>query len=141
MDKSTYISIRYGIFALIAIGANVITQEASIRIYSGSSYTILLSILNGTVIGLLVKYNLDKRHIFNFYPTSTLDDFKVFLTYAATGIVTTLIFWTTEIGFQIVYESKSMRYTGAIIGLTIGYTVKYFLDYHFVFSKPKNQDR
>ena len=102
---------------------------------------ILFSILNGTIIGLLVKYSLDKKYIFNFYPTSTFDDLKTFLIYAGTGIGTTFIFWTTEISFHLVYESKPMRYIGAVIGLTIGYTLKYFLDGNFVFSAPKSQDQ
>jgi hypothetical protein len=34
-----------------------------------------------------------------------------------------------------------MRYIGAVIGLTIGYTLKYLLDRNFVFSAPKSQDQ
>ena len=141
MNNSNYIPIKYGIFALISIGANLLTQEASMKINSSNGCALLFSILMGTIIGLLVKYSLDKKYIFNFYPTSTFDNLKTFFIYAVTGIGTTFIFWTTEIGFQLVYESKVMRYIGAVIGLTIGYTLKYLLDRNFVFSAPKSQDQ
>ncbi len=49
------------------------------------------------------------------------------------GIFTTIIFWGTEIGFNAIFENQNAKYIGAIIGLSIGYAIKYFLDKKFVF--------
>lgn len=62
-----------------------------------------------------------------------VDDGKKFILYSSMGVVTTLIFWGTELGFEFIFATKFMRYIGGIIGLTIGYTVKYHLDKRFVF--------
>ncbi len=51
------------------------------------------------------------------------------------GLVTTMIFWGFEYGFHLIFESKKMRYFGGIIGLAIGYFIKYHLDKRFVFCK------
>ena len=49
------------------------------------------------------------------------------------GVFTTLIFWGTELGFNAVFASGKAKYVGAVIGLTVGYVIKYFLDRKFVF--------
>jgi hypothetical protein len=49
------------------------------------------------------------------------------------GLFTTFIFWGFELGFNFLFESTPMRYLGAVIGLTIGYFVKYQLDLRYVF--------
>jgi putative flippase GtrA len=50
------------------------------------------------------------------------------------GIVTTAIFWITETAFWLHWQTEAMRELGAVIGLMIGYTVKYQLDRRFVFT-------
>ena len=49
------------------------------------------------------------------------------------GLVTTVIFWGFEFGFDHLFETREMRYLGGIIGLAIGYYAKYQLDKRFVF--------
>ena len=49
------------------------------------------------------------------------------------GIFTTIIFWGTEIAFDVIFKSAGAKYIGAIIGLGIGYIIKYFLDKKYVF--------
>jgi positive regulator of sigma E activity len=51
------------------------------------------------------------------------------------GVFTTLIFWLTEYAFHLVFLTDEMRYIGAILGLSVGYYVKYQLDKRFVFIK------
>ena len=51
------------------------------------------------------------------------------------GVFTTLIFWSLEFGFTLLFQTKEMRYLGGIIGLAIGYFTKYQLDKRFVFRK------
>ena len=47
----------------------------------------------------------------------------------------TAIFWGFEIGFDWLIGGRVARYAGAVIGLSIGYGVKYRLDKRYVFSQ------
>jgi len=132
MFASTKLAIQYAIFALIATAANIGTQDLVIRSYSGAC-DILTSIAVGTGVGLVVKYLLDKRYIFRFQAQSVSHNTVTFLLYTAMGLVTTVIFWGFEFGFQHIFETKEMRYMGGIIGLAIGYLAKYHLDKRYVF--------
>jgi len=49
--------------------------------------------------------------------------------------LTTFIFWGTEIGFDAFFENENAKYFGAVIGLSIGYIIKYFLDKKYVFKR------
>ena len=53
--------------------------------------------------------------------------------YSLMGVFTTIIFWGMEIAFDILYADLNAKYIGAIVGLTIGYIIKYFLDKKYVF--------
>ena len=53
------------------------------------------------------------------------------------GVVTTLIFWGFEFTFEYLFRTKFMRYLGAVIGLSIGYFIKYNLDRRFVFNQKE----
>lgn len=94
-----------------------------------------ISILIGTILGFLAKYILDKLLVFEVSFEATTGEARQILLYGATGVVTTLIFWSVEIGFHFAFEQEHMRYVGGIIGLTIGYIVKFLLDSTFVFRK------
>ena len=61
------------------------------------------------------------------------DDAKNFVLYSLMGVFTTIIFWGTEIAFDALSQNPNSKYLGAIIGLSIGYIIKYFLDKKFVF--------
>ena len=58
-----------------------------------------------------------------------------FAFYTFTGVFTTIVFWGTEIFFHYAFESDFMRYVGGVIGLVIGYILKFLLDSRFVFRK------
>lgn len=124
--------IRYALFALIATVTNIGAQDIITRIYNGY-LDILVSIIVGTALGFLVKYNLDKRFIFRFRADSVVHDMKTFILYSIMGLATTLIFWSFEFSFQLIFATKEMRYLGAVIGLAIGYLTKYHLDKRYVF--------
>lgn len=132
MLVSTRLAINYAIFALIATTANIGTQDLVIRSYSGA-YDILASVVVGTGVGLVVKYILDKRYIFRFRTRSVAHDTQTFALYTVMGLVTTLVFWCFEFGFQHIFESNGMRYLGGVIGLAIGYLTKYHLNKRYVF--------
>ena len=88
----------------------------------------------GTLAGLLSKYILDKKFIFYHKPKGKVDDAKKFIRYTIMGIFTTVIFWGTEIGFDKYFEDENAKYAGAVLGLSVGYIIKYFLDKKFVFK-------
>ena len=94
-----------------------------------------VSIAVGTLTGLVTKYILDKKYIFAYRASSLTDDGATFILYSVMGLTTTLIFWGTELSFEFIFGTKWLRYLGAVIGLTIGYIVKYQLDKRFVFIK------
>ncbi len=127
------IALMYTIFAIFATVANIAGQDISTRIYQGP-FDITLSIFVGTGVGLVLKYWLDKRYIFQYQTTSIQQGSKIFYLYTVMGLITTVIFWGFEFAFDAIYQTKEMRYVGGIIGLAIGYYVKYQLDKKYVFK-------
>ena len=126
------IALFYSLFALVAIAVNILTQDITNYLYSGM-FSTFISIMLGTATGLVVKYILDKKYIFKYKPVNAKQDSQVFMLYIAMGIITTVIFWGFEFGFDAIFKTKQMRYVGGIIGLVIGYLCKYYLDKRFVF--------
>ena len=125
-------TLKYGVFAVIATLINLASQELTIRVYSGN-YSLHVALLVGTVTGLASKYCLDKRFIFAFVTRSQRHRRKTFVAYAVTGVLTTALFWGFELGSEFWFGGKSARYSGAAIGLALGYVVKYQLDSRMVF--------
>lgn len=123
----------YVFFAALSTLANIASQWAAASLAAGLRHEIYLSMAVGTVVGLVVKYVLDKRWIFRYATSDSLHDAKTFVLYTAMGGLTTLIFWGTELAFDHAFDSSIMRYVGAVVGLAIGYIVKYQLDRRFVF--------
>ncbi len=130
------IATKYAIFAVFATVANIASQDLSLNLYD-ERYSVIASVMVGTAVGLIVKYILDKKYIFQFRVKDTAHDARVFTLYAAVGIITTAVFWGFEFGFDYLFQSKTMRYTGGVIGLAIGYYMKYQLDKRFVFVTPE----
>lgn len=136
MDMSALnITMKYALFASLATLINLVTQELSVQVYQGL-YFIYVSILAGTLSGLISKYWFDKRFIFTFQTKSAAEDFHKFILYSLTGVFTTILFWGFELGFHYLWGTRVARYGGAVIGLTLGYVVKYQLDKRYVFKSP-----
>lgn len=127
------LALRYAFFALLATTANLATQRL---VLSGgeSSAVFAAAVGAGTIVGLVLKYFLDKRWIFADRSTGMRAHGQKLSLYTAMGIVTTAIFWCTETAFWLLWQSDIMREVGAIIGLTFGYVLKYQLDRRFVFT-------
>lgn len=124
---------RYALFAVVATLANLATQRAVLQFgETGTLFT--LAVGSGTIVGLIVKYLLDKRWIFYDLGSGVKNHGRKFSLYAAMGIVTTAIFWGAETAFWLVWKTDLMRELGAVLGLSIGYVVKYNLDRRFVFT-------
>lgn len=127
------IALRYAAFAVLATLANLATQRV---VLTGTGDRYWPALAAGTGVGLIVKYLLDKRWIFFDRSQGLATHGRRFTLYSLTGVVTTLIFWTSESGFWFLSGSDHLREVGAVLGLAIGYTTKYLLDRRFVFGRP-----
>jgi putative flippase GtrA len=125
--------LKYSFFAFIATGVNLFTQWLSLALYS-QEFSLSVAMFFGTLTGLIAKYILDKKYIFYYVVKDKKEDSQKFILYSIMGVFTTIIFWGFELGFDAVFESEVAKYIGAIIGLSIGYITKYFLDKKFVFK-------
>jgi hypothetical protein len=144
------LALLYTLFALIATIINLGSQKISlwplteIGILTESAI-FWLSMGFGTFTGLVAKYILDKKYIFNFKVTSAKDDSKYFALYTLMGIFTTFFFWGAEWAFDYWYQTETMRYVGGALGLSLGYYIKYQLDKRFVFiqfqTKSTTEDK
>lgn len=132
MIDSFRLAMLYTAFAIAATLCNILTQNICNYLYSGD-FSILISIIIGTGFGLVIKYILDKKYIFQYKTKTAGHNRQVFFLYTIMGIVTTMIFWGFEFGFHYIFETKEMRYLGGILGLMIGYICKYYLDKRYVF--------
>lgn len=131
--RTSVLIFRYAGFALIAILANLATQRFVLAVSAGA---LVPAILAGTGTGLATKYLLDKKWIFFDAVRPAAEEARTMFLYTATGIVTTAIFWGSEAAFWLIWQTHPMRELGAVIGLTVGYVIKYNLDRHYVFRKP-----
>ncbi len=126
----------YGFFALIATSVNLLTQWPVFRMFDGE-WVLYAALMAGTMTGLLTKYVLDKRWIFNYRASSRMDDLSCFGLYTLMGVFTTIIFWGTEMGFYYAFDFSGSQYVGGALGLMVGYTAKYMLDKKYVFREIK----
>jgi len=99
------------------------------------NFVLMAAIFIGTLVGLIVKYILDKKYIFNYQTKSKTEGTKKFIMYSFMGVFTTAIFWAFELIFDSVFNHHHAKFVGAVIGLSIGYFIKYNLDKRFVFNK------
>ena len=132
MIDSFRLAMLYTAFAIVATLCNILAQDICSYLYSGD-FSIIVSIIIGTGFGLIVKYILDKKYIFQYKTETAGHNRHIFFLYTVMGILTTFIFWGFEFGFHYIFETKEMRYLGGILGLMIGYICKYYLDKRYVF--------
>ena len=128
--------LRYTAFAVLATLANLATQRVVLQ-FGDTGVHFAAAVGAGTVVGLVIKYLLDKRWIFHDFETGLRSHGRKFSRYTAMGLVTTAIFWGTETAFWLIWQTDLMRELGAVIGLSIGYIIKYNLDRRFVFPDHK----
>lgn len=131
--SATRLVIFYALFAGLSIVANIGSQKLSLITYSGA-FSVPLSVVVGTAVGLIVKFALDKIWIFRYRHRDLSHGIRSFLLYTVMGLATTAIFWGFEFGANAIYHSEPARLTAGVIGLVIGYIVKYRLDRKFVFA-------
>lgn len=128
------IAVYYTLFAALATVVNITFQELTMKVYS-EQFSLELALAVGTLVGLVVKYYLDKKYIFKAKTTTHAETARQFYLYAGFGLVTTAIFWGLEIGFDWYTDGNKVAvYSAGAFGLAIGYWVKYHLDKKYVFS-------
>jgi putative flippase GtrA len=128
--------IFYSAFAAVAMAANLLAQRLVLA-FDQSASGLGAAVFVGTAVGLVVKYWLDKRWIFFDHSSSLKSHGEKFALYTAMGIITTLIFWGAEAASWWIWKTDLMREIGAILGLTVGYLLKYRLDRRYVFSNSQ----
>lgn len=121
-------------FAAVATALNLAVQ----RLVIGQGQGIWPAMVLGTAVGLLAKYILDKRWIFEDRSRGLAAHGQRFGLYSVMGVLTTLIFWATEYAFWHFGQTEMLREIGSVLGLILGYSLKYSLDRRFVFG-PKEQ--
>jgi putative flippase GtrA len=126
-------AVRYILFAVLATLANLAAQEAVVRLAPVAP--LALSIAAGTLVGFAVKYVLDKRWIFYDPFTSHREEARKLSLYGLFSVATTLVFWGFEVTFWTIWRTDAAKYTGAVLGLAIGYAAKFVLDQTFVFRE------
>ena len=125
---------KYILFCIVAIFVNLFVQRVFLD-FGFFRFAYFYGLFLGTIAGLITKYILDKHFIFKDLDNSIENNSKKFLLYSINGIFTTLIFWGFESFFYFIYETAAAREFGAILGLSIGYFLKFKLDKKFVFQK------
>lgn len=124
----------YAVFCVVATLVNLLAQRASFAAYDGPG-AFVAAMAAGTLAGLVVKYLLDKRWIFRDRETGLGAHSRKAALYTLMGVATTAIFWGTETAFWLTWGTERMREIGAVLGLTVGYVIKYHLDRRFVFRR------
>lgn len=133
MTRTTLV-LRYAAFAVIATLANLAAQRMVLSLGDGAAI-FALAVVMGTAVGLVLKYVLDKRFIFHDATTGLRANGQQFLMYTVMGLATTALFWASETAFWLIWQTDAMRELGAVLGLTVGYVVKYKLDSRYVFTR------
>ncbi|KLK94470.1 membrane protein [Microvirga vignae] len=125
--------VRYVLFAILATLANLLTQEVTVRLAPVAP--LALSILMGTVAGFVLKYLLDKKWVFDDGYDGHKQELQKITLYGAFSVLTTLVFWGFEIAFWAIWRTDFAKYSGAVLGLAVGYAAKFMLDRSFVFKE------
>ncbi len=132
--NSMSVGALYVALALVSTGANIGMQHLVVMAYAGA-LQVPASLVFGTGAGLVVKYILDAKFIFRFQARDPVHSGQTFGLYSLMGLITTAVFWTSELSFHMAFQTEGMRYVGACLGLALGYALKYQLDKRFVFSR------
>lgn len=126
----------YVLFAGISTIANLGAQFVVDLLYTGP-FALVAGVIVGTGVGVVTKYILDKRFIFRYEVKSMKHQARTLGLYTVMSGITTLIFWAFEFGAVFVFGTDTAKYVGAVIGLTIGYVLKYNLDKNITFKADK----
>lgn len=135
-------ALAYAAFAGLAMVVNLSAQWVVLHLFMPGLPVLLRPVLItlalgvGTAAGLVLKYMLDKKFIFQDASTGARAHAKRFSLYAAGGLVTTAIPYAMELVAGSLHPHGPTVLVAGAVGLVIGYTIKYRLDRRFVFNRP-----
>ena len=146
--KINYQYIMYIIFAICSTVLNFLVQKLcevtfysinksffSLQIYKSIDISTLLKLATATIAAFIFKYLVDRFLVFKKekYTTKQKEIAGIGL-YTLFSVFTTFLFWGVQLSFKIYLNQE---YLGLVLGLGAGYTIKFFLDKHFVFANEK----
>ena len=131
--KNKELLILYSVFAIIVTITNLSSQRLVLSFLTGN-VGYFSALFTGTFIGVVLGYILDKNWIFKDPVVSSRAMGKQFFWYAMTGAIHTPVFWLIESVFWFIWKTDGMRELGAVLGLVIAYTLKYFILRRYVFN-------
>ena len=131
--KNKELLILYIFFAIIVTITNLSSQRLVLSFLTGN-VGYFVALFTGTFIGVVLGYFLDKNWIFKDPVMSSRVMGKQFFWYAMTGAIHTPVFWLVESVFWFTWRTDGMRELGAVLGLVIAYTLKYFILRRYVFN-------
>ena len=131
--KNKELVLLYITFAVIVSITNLSFQRL-ILIFLTGNIGYLVALFTGTLVGVVLGYFLDKFWIFKDQIMSSRVIGKQFFWYATTGAIHTPVFWLIESIFWFMWKTDGMREAGAVLGLAIAYTLKYFILKRYVFN-------
>lgn len=133
--RGHHVAVLYVLFALLSTAMNLGTQQIAVMALTGRVGPVLpLSLLAGTATGFVAKYLLDKHFIFFDQSSDGREEARKVVLYGLFSVFTTLLFWGMEIGFLRLFGTVAAKYTGAVVGIALGYAVKFLLDRRFTFT-------
>lgn len=133
------LALRYILFAVAAMLANLLVQRlvlatATLVLPIPQALAYVGALGAGTMAGLVLKYVCDKRWIFDDRATGIGHHGRQFSLYVLMGLATTVVFWGTETAAWLAFGTTVAREAGGVLGLSVGYVIKYHLDRRFVFA-------
>ena len=117
----------YFLFAVLVTFVNLVGQHIFLNFYEN----LFLAVIAGSASGLVIKYALDSRIVFE---SDGGMDLKTFIRYAFIGACITPVIWVVEVTFLNIFGTVFMRDVGAILGIALAYYIKYEMDKRFVFT-------
>lgn len=145
MWYAAWTGMLYALFAAVATLVNLASQWVTLNAAATLGFAwwarLVPALIVGTGAGLIVKYVLDKRHIFKDRSRGVSAHARRFSLYTMMGLFTTAIFWATELLFALFDPTGNLIYLGGAIGLAIGYATKYYLDRRYVFTPLAESSR
>lgn len=151
MRTSSNRYIIYMFFAALSIilnlGSQYVAKEIILilipdfgnKVFLHFEYWFLTALGFGTVIGFVFKFIVDKFVVFEERISKNARQelqktTKQITMYFGFAIFTTIIFWGFEFSFKF-FLPGYWYLVGGLIGLIVGYTVKFLLDSRFVFNR------
>jgi hypothetical protein len=138
--------VLYILFAVLSAFINIGTQAVISLVINGIhffetiitgniTFGLIFKMVIATIVAFIFKFFIDKFFIFNNKSKRIAENLRQILFYGFFAVFTTLIFWSFELFFKYKFIFPYSEYAGAVTGLAIGYTTKFFLDSKFVFLK------